>query len=231
MKKIFFLIIIFWVVYNIITCLNGLYSLANLDKQKDILVYTKFAYTYGTKEAWMDYGAEEVETDQESGDRYINFDGYITYYQAYDKREDILGTVIEKKTGREKLYIRINLGNELYMHSSELNKNKFFLFNVPDDVYGHVEYIDGEAVSMEGIPYDKEVIENACEQLIKSVDDFEETAEKVYEETYQAQRTEQTHKLARYIFLIFGCLAVWRVGDPHSFGHIGTRKKKNQASR
>lgn len=64
-------------------------------ESNDILSYSKYAITNGTDADWILLGAKDVGTNYESGRKYIALDGYSVDYQAYDKREDILGTVME----------------------------------------------------------------------------------------------------------------------------------------
>ncbi len=226
MKKLFFLTIIIFSIYKVFTCFFELSSLVNTNRQNNILEYSKFAYIYGTEENWINHGGNEVVDDYESGYRFINFKNYETFYRAYDKHDDILGTVIEKKTGTEKLYIQIEFGDGLSLVSSEMSKCDFVIYNIPNIIRRYIKYVDGKVVGIEGLPYEEETIENACEQLISSINNFEEIAIDIYHETYQILWAEQIHRLIQYILLLLGCLIVWKISNSYWFNHIIIRKKK-----
>ena len=138
---------------------------------------------------------------------------YETFYRAYDKHDDILGTVIEKKTGTEKLYIQIEFGDGLSLVSSEMSKCDFVIYNIPNIIRRYIKYVDGKVVGIEGLPYEEETIENACEQLISSINNFEEIAIDIYHETYQILWAEQIHRLIQYILLLLVCLIVWKISN------------------
>lgn len=223
-KTIFFLTVVLFLAYRGWTCCYDLYVLADMNKENDTLAYSKFAFTYGTEDEWLRHGAEKAETSYEYGDRHIWFNDYETYYQAYDKRDDILGTVIEKKTGAEELRISIQFGEEWNLESSELSKRKFELFNTSYTLRRDIEYIDGTVTSAKSIPCDKQMVENACAKLAMSVDNFEKIAAEVYGESYRIQWSEKIHRAGQYTVLLFICPAVWYVGN--GVGNRNQRKGK-----
>ncbi len=213
-KKGFFLLLLCSPVYRLWVCIGELHALAVMDRQKDILASSKFVFTYGTEEEWRCYGAENVETSFEYGERFLFFPDYKAYYQIDDKHDDILGGVTEKRTGEEELTIEVSYGETCSLFSSELSRCDFRLYDLSCGIVGEdVRYRDGAATVAEGISVDRRLLEEGCEQLAACIGHFEETAARMYPQVYQEQWNERTEKMIRAVFWVFLCLAVWRISD------------------
>ena len=76
---------------------------------------SEYAITNSLEQDWLDIGAVNVVTYEESGMRYIYFDEYTVSYQAFDEKDDILGTIIARRTGNETIKVEVKLMQDLYM--------------------------------------------------------------------------------------------------------------------
>lgn len=209
-KIILFIFILSFLIYKIYLNTQEWLALVKIYESNDILSYSKYAITNGTDADWRLLGAKDVETNYESGRKYIALDGYSVDYQAYDKREDILGTVMEKKTGRESLYIDMQIGYDLYLGTSNFKTNNFS-FCGKYNIYSDVVFCDGMPAYKETYIVSMEDMREYCNDLLNYIEDFQEISKKEFLSLFQSRKSELQTSLVIYYTILFLCVVTFSI--------------------
>lgn len=174
-------------IYSLINICLYLFQWGKLYKlscTEDNLIKCKYAITNSKDNDWLKLGANEIETNYTSGKRTIYFPGYYVFYQAFDERDDILGGIIQRKNGKEKIFIRVEAINNTHMTSSDFEKN-IFSFSIQDKTCDNaICYMNGDIQNAIQDEILKRKLQKSCDRLILCVDEFELTALSVFENNY-----------------------------------------------
>lgn len=168
-------------VFKIISQWNKVYDL----HKANILSKSKWSISNSTERDWIDIGAFDVKTDYVFGYREIYFMDYYIKYQAFDERDDILGGIVEKRTGEEHITIYVSFFNNRRIYSNDFEKDIYF-YSV-DNSKMPIEIMDaGDYVvdKNSGIKiYDRHVADS-CRKLVDGIKDFEKKSNFIFEKLY-----------------------------------------------
>jgi len=171
---------------------------------------SEYAITNSLEQDWLDIGAVNVVTYEESGMRYIYFDEYTVSYQAFDEKDDILGTIIARRTGNETIKVEVKLMQDLYISSRKFSKNTFSYYSqkkLYDDIYYSNGEIQNEKIYPEVLERDLQI---ACEHLLNSIESFKTISTIVFEKCYLQKKAMIWKDTITYL-IILGTILVYSV--------------------